>query len=248
MTARPDGPRHLLPTATSADVAAAQPTVAVLPVGSFEQHGRILPLATDTMVAAVIAARLADDYGLFLLPPVTISCSHEHAAYPGTVSISHSTLTAIITDIRRSLRQSGITRLVLVNGHGGNYVLSNIVQEANVSVPEMILFPARQDWEAARQDAGLVTSASEDMHAGELEVSLLLHAYPELVGQVNESDDHDSGPRPHLLTMGMPVYTPSGIIGRPSAGTPEKGRMLLGSLSRSFKEHLGLIAGQEAQV
>lgn len=55
----------------------------MLPVGSFEQHGDHLPLTTDTVVAKLIAQLIATDYDLFLLPPVTLSCSHEHAHMPG---------------------------------------------------------------------------------------------------------------------------------------------------------------------
>jgi creatinine amidohydrolase len=65
----------LITTATSTDEAKRGSTVAVLPVGSFEQHGDHLPLATDTIVACVIANRLAVTYNLLLLPPVTMSCS-----------------------------------------------------------------------------------------------------------------------------------------------------------------------------
>jgi creatinine amidohydrolase len=115
----------LISMATSAEVAATEPWVAVLPIGSFEQHGAFLPLATDTIVACAIAEALAAAYPLLLLPPITVSCSHEHAAWPGTVSISATTLTAVVTDIRNSLQRSGIDRLALVNGHGGNYVLGN---------------------------------------------------------------------------------------------------------------------------
>ena len=100
--------------------------MALLPIGSFEQHGAHLPLATDTVVACAVAERVAAAYDLFLLPPVTISCSHEHSSWPGTVSISHTTLTAVITDVLASLRGSGIERLALVSGHGGNYVLSQL--------------------------------------------------------------------------------------------------------------------------
>ena len=92
----------LLPTATTADEKAGAAKCAVLPVGSFEQHGDYLPLATDTMVASLIAAEVATAYDLMLLPPVTISCSHEHAAWAGTVSISSSTLRAIINDVAAS--------------------------------------------------------------------------------------------------------------------------------------------------
>nr|WP_083978430.1 creatininase family protein [Micromonospora rosaria] len=116
---------NLWTTATASDEKRRNATVAILPIGSMEQHGPHLPLTTDTIVASAIASALADRYPTLLLPPVTISCSHEHAAWKGTVSISSSTLHAIITDVQTSLRHQGIDRLVLVNGHGGNYVLSN---------------------------------------------------------------------------------------------------------------------------
>jgi creatinine amidohydrolase len=231
----------LITTATSRDEQDRGARVAVLPVGSFEQHGDFLPLITDTIVACVIARRLSADYGLLLLPPVTLSCSHEHSAFAGTVSISAETLIAVVTDLTESLRRSGIDRLAIVNGHGGNYVLANIVQQANVAGPQMVLFPGRTEWEAARAAAGLQTAASEDMHAGELEVSLLLHTYPELVGKDFRHRDWQAHPRPHLLVTGMRGYTESGVIGRPSLATAEKGRALLDSLARSFKDHLALL-------
>jgi creatinine amidohydrolase len=77
----------LITTATSTDEAKRGATVALLPVGSFEQHGDHLPLTTDTLVACVIANQLAITYNLFLLPPITMSCSHEHESFEGTVSI-----------------------------------------------------------------------------------------------------------------------------------------------------------------
>jgi creatinine amidohydrolase len=81
----------------------------------------------------------------FQLPLITILCSHEHSSWPGTLSISARTLSAIIADITQSLEQSGISKVVLVNGHGGNYALSNVVQEANVSGKRMALFPTGED-------------------------------------------------------------------------------------------------------
>lgn len=229
---------NLLSTATSEDERRRAAPVAVLPVGSFEQHGGFLPLATDSVVACAIAERITAAYDLFLLPPVTISCSHEHSAWPGTVSISHTTLTAVINDVFTSLRRSGVERLALVNGHGGNYVLSNIVQEANAAGPVMTLFPARDDWNAARQAAGLTSDGHADMHAGELEVSLLRHVAPELLRPGVETSDHQADDRNLLLVHGMAGYTKSGVIGMPSAGTADKGRMILDSLVDTFKAHL----------
>lgn len=232
----------LITTASSRDEQDRAARVAVLPVGSFEQHGDFLPLITDTVVACLIARRVSADYGLFLLPPVTLSCSHEHSGFAGTVSISASTLAAVVSDVAESLRASGIDRLAIVNGHGGNYVLANVVQQANTAGPRMTLFPSRTDWEGARTAAGLDSTPSEDMHAGELEVSLLLHGHPELVDDGYRRGDWQADPRPHLLVTGMRGYTETGVIGRPSLASADKGRAFLESLARSFKDHLALLS------
>ncbi len=231
-------------TATSRDETERAATVAVLPVGSFEQHGSHLPLSTDTLIASAIARRLADDYDLLLLPPVTIGCSHEHAGFAGSVSVSSATLSAIVRDVADSLRTAGVPKLVLVNGHGGNYVLSNVVQEANVEARTMLLFPRSEDWADARAAAGAESSNHEDMHGGESETSILLAESPEVVRPNYREADNIVDDRRFLLTVGMGGYTDSGIIGRPSLATAEKGRMLLDALSERFKEHLGLLSPQ----
>src|SRR4029453_9069542 len=123
----------LITTATSQHERERAARVAGLPAGSFEQHGNFLPLITATVVAGLIARRVSADYGLFLLPPVTLSCSHEHSGFAGTVSVSASTLAAVVSDVAESLRAAGIDRLALVNGHGGNYVLAKVVHKAQTA-------------------------------------------------------------------------------------------------------------------
>ncbi|WP_216916697.1 creatininase family protein [Nocardia noduli] len=228
-------------TASSTEVAAADARVAVLPVGSFEQHGDHLPLITDTVVACLIAQRLADSYPVLLLPPVTMSCSHEHEQFPGTVSLSPETLIAVIGDIRRSLARSGITALVLVNAHGGNYVLSNIAQEANTVGRNIVVYPGRDDWNLARKAAGMETNSHDDMHGGELETSILLHAEPALVRASFRQADHEAPERPYLHLLGMAGYTASGIIGRPSAATDVKGKAALDALTKAFEDCFTLL-------
>jgi creatinine amidohydrolase len=207
-------------------------------VGSFEQHGPFLPLATDTVIACAIAREIAAAYPVQPLPPVTISCSHEHAAWAGTVSISAPTLYSVVRDIAESLRLSGVPKLVLVNGHGGNHVLANIVQESRGA---MALFPGLPDVVRARNAAGMRTTVEADMHAGELETSVLLHAHPELVKPGFEPSDSAADDRPHLLTLGMTAYTASGVIGRPSLASAAKGKALLASLVDSFAEYLAVL-------
>ena len=133
-----------------------------------------------------------------------------------------------------------VDQLVVVNGHGGNYLLSNVVQEANTESRRMALFPGRDDWDLARQHAGLISSAHDDMHAGEIETSLLLHVCPDQVRAGFEGADHLSE-RPQLLVLGMRGYTTSGVIGMPSQGTAAKGKAVLESLTTSFDRTLNVL-------
>ena len=232
---------HLVPISTTTDARVRQAQTAILPIGSFEQHGPYLPLTTDTLVACAISQGIADSYPVLELSPLTITCSHEHKAWPGTVSISARTLHDVICDIRQSLQLSGVDKLVLINAHGGNYVLRNIVQEASVAGPHMALFPENTQWATARTAANMTTSNHEDMHAGELETSILLHAYPEVVRAGYEAADHVADDRTGLLTLGMEHYTESGIIGRPSLASATKGKAALASLVNSFADCLGMM-------
>jgi len=120
---------------------------------------------------------------------------------------------------------------------------ANIVQEASIDGPFMALFPGRDDWNRARADAGLATTGHDDMHAGELETSILLHTSPHVVRDGNGTADFDASNRPHLLTLGMRGYTDTGVIGKPSLGSAAKGKAIIESLVESFNEHLQLLGG-----
>lgn len=79
------------------------------------------------------------------------------------------------------------------------------------------------------------------MHAGEIETSILLHAHPGLVRDGYQAADWVADDRRHLLTTGMEQYTQSGVIGRPSLGSPEKGKAVLASLVESFATVLDIL-------
>jgi creatinine amidohydrolase len=232
---------YLLPTSTATEERERDASVALLPVGSFEQHGDFLPLATDTVIAVTVARAIAARYPVLLLPPVTISCSHEHAGWRGTVSISAATLYATVTDVAESLRRSGIDKLVLVSGHGGNYVLGNVVQEASARGERMALFPTEVDWLAARAAGGVELGPESDMHAGELETSLLLHAHPGLVRADYADHDELADERNRMLTRGLVAYTASGVVGRPSLASAAKGKDALANLAESFADVLAAL-------
>lgn len=127
---------------------------------------------------------------------------------------------------------------MIVNGHGGNYVLKHVAQQSNITKPRLILFPTSDDWAKARIDAGMETSNHEDMHAGELETSILLQVAPESLRPGYEQGDHSADDRRFLNTLGIAAYSKSGIIGQPSLGTQDKGSRALDSLAVSFSEHI----------
>ncbi|BAX96703.1 creatinine amidohydrolase [Mycobacteroides stephanolepidis] len=234
----------LIPATTTTDPAAQAP-VAVLPVGSFEQHGPFLPLGTDTLIATAVATAISKHHNVFQLPPITFGCSHEHAAFPGTLSISAATLSYIIEDIAESAAAQGAHGLLVVNAHGGNAVLTNVVQQANhhdTSI-RLGLYPSREDWTEARTAAAITSSNHDDMHAGELETSILLAAHPEYLREGWATADHTADDRRYLTTLGIDAYTRSGVIGYPSQASDTKGRQALDHLGRRAATILEHLAG-----
>jgi len=116
-------------------------------------------------------------------------------------------------------------------------VLSNVVQEADGRGRIRVgLFPSRDHWTEAREATGIVSTSHDDVHAGELETSILLATHP---GQVLDdgwqSADHSAPDRRLLATLGMSAYTDSGVIGYPSLASADKGHAVL--------DHLGKAAG-----
>ena len=167
----------ILSTATAAMIEKDKPNIALVPIGAYEQHGPHLPMTTDTIIACAIAHGLAERHRALRVSPITISCSHEHSGFTGCIALSAATLGRVIGDIVEWVARNEIGLTVLVNGHGGNYVLGNIAQEANVDEPRVLVGPTRKHWNIARRNGEIETRDEHDMHAGEIETSLLLHVW-----------------------------------------------------------------------
>jgi creatinine amidohydrolase len=166
-------------------VAARGNALAVLPVGSLEQHGPHLPVITDTRTAweiSIRAARIAaETMPVLVLPGMWTGMSEHHLPFGGTISLDYSEFRGVIAGVARSLRAIGFARLLLVNGHGGNIdPLAVAVRELAVQYEMPIV--ATTPWRiAAKEVAALMETADHPQHACEAETSVMLAMTPDLV-------------------------------------------------------------------
>ena len=160
---------------TSKEIAQARPAIAILPVGSLEQHGEHLPIATDWLRADDAARRLAERLGDCYLLPALAYALQEHMDLAGTITLRPSTLALVVEDIVLSLRHQGIRRIVVLTTHGGNWILKPTIRDLNFRYPDIRIIHAD----------GPLTSEPErmpcDIHAGAGETGAMLALRPELV-------------------------------------------------------------------
>jgi creatinine amidohydrolase len=203
--------------------------LAILPFGALEQHGPHLPLGTDTITAAHLAGAIADQLDAVLLPAVNYGDTWNNAGYPGTISLSPATVTAIAVDIGHAVIASGGKALVVVNGDWGNrgplYSAMRILTEDGI--PAIVLdYPGMDDAIAAVRESR--PAAPGLNHAEEIETSILLSLAPDLVHTdryVAEYPDFpgDFGTRP----MQLHPFSKSGVFGDPATASAAKGETIL---------------------
>jgi creatinine amidohydrolase len=163
--------------------AGARGAIAVLPVGSQEQHSEHLPMGTDTLLADAVldaAAGLLGDGGpeLVRLPALPFGHSQHHL-FAAAVSLSVPTLLAVLDDVLDSLVRSGFRRVLLVNGHGGNEEVVRLAVK-RCALRADVALGACSYWALGTT----ADPARTPGHAGWFETSLLLAVHPDLVGPV----------------------------------------------------------------
>ncbi|HWG54839.1 MAG TPA: creatininase family protein [Gemmatimonadaceae bacterium] len=160
--------------------------VAILPWGATEAHNYHLPYATDVIHArhvACEAARMAWDHGarVIVLPAIPFGVNTGQLDIPLTINMNPATQAAVLGDIVGSLATQGITKLVIVNGHGGND-FRQMIRELQPRFPRVLLCSV--NWYQV-VDADQFFLPGD--HAGELETSVMLHIAPELVLPLSEA-------------------------------------------------------------
>ena len=202
--------------------------LAFLPVGALEEHGPHLPLSTDTIVAVHTARLLAERFDGLLLPAVPYGETWATSSYPGTVSLSPATVTAVAVDIGRAVAGFGVRGTVIVNGDFGNRgPLAAAVRSLNgEGIDAMVLdYPGLDDAIAEhRRSEPLVGGMN---HAEEVETSMVLAVDPELVHPDRYVAEYptlpvDFGLRPRQLHE----VSISGVFGDPTPARAETGELL----------------------
>jgi creatinine amidohydrolase len=200
-------------------------TLCLLPVGATEQHGRHLPLSTDSDIATAICRAAAERTGVPVLPTLTISSSHAHTTkWPGTLSYPPTMLIAMVVELSRWVAAAGLRQLLILNAHGGN------VAPLAVAVDEIRRAGELQvgviSWfDLSPEIRELTFADGEDIHANAAETSLMLHLRPELVVAEEIRDDPD---RTAGLVFSYPVDRTSvdGLTGAPSRASAADGERL----------------------
>lgn len=156
--------------------------VALLPVGSIEQHGSHLPLDTDSFDAEYLAQQVAAGCGEpkpLVLPLIPYGVSYHHDDFTGTMSISNETLSRLVYEIGMSAARNGFIKVVIINGHGGNVpALKFAAQMIN---RDAHIFVCVDTGETSDPDVLDLAETPNDVHAGEIETSVSLAIRPHLV-------------------------------------------------------------------
>ncbi len=208
----------------------------VVPLGSVEQHGHHLPLATDTRVAEAVARAAGPD--AVVAPAIPYGASGEHEGFPGTVSIGTDALTTLLVEYGRSAcRWAG--RLLVVNGHGGN------LDALRSAVPLLRAEGRDAAWFPCGVPGG-------DAHAGRTETALLLSVDPRSV-RTDRSAPGVTTPigelLPRLRAEGVRGVSPTGVLGDPAGATAEVGARLLGDLAARLTAALpGWVVGDDGRL
>jgi len=214
-------------TSEEIGAAAADGLVAVVPVGAVEQHGPHLPTGTDALLAEHAAKRACSRTGDVLLPTVTLGCSLGHTEHwPGTLSLTPSTLSLVVVELGRWAYASGFRRFLLVNAHATNGPpCQSALLQLRYELPDLLVrFVSVFD--LTPEISTRYRSDADDFHANEAETSLVLHLAPEQVRTERAVDEEDRT-RGRVWQYAMPAVSRSGVVGAPSMAEATSGESLL---------------------
>jgi creatinine amidohydrolase len=202
----------------------------ILPVGSVEEHGPHLPLGTDAFHAIELARRVAEVRPVLVAPPVYYGLCRSTREHPGTVSISSSTLRALILDLGREFFRQGLHNLVVISGHAGGTHMAAITDAGEqlleelpkIRVAVVNILDLLREVLAARPE---LVATKGDAHAGEVETALMLATHPHLV-KGSAPAEWPAFPK-YILVRDKQKFWPGGVWGDPAKATAKQGEQIL---------------------
>lgn len=234
---------------TAADLAQACKSTnatAALPIGSLERHGDHLPLGTDAMAVerkVLAAARIEP---LVVLPTLYYTHVKEMKNSLGAIAFETDLLMKMVENICDEASRNGFKKIILINGHGGNrFWLPLLMMDLCDADKDYAAFFLRLDqYDVSRQIHKLRDSDVPEAHAGEIETSVALHLYPELV----KMDRLPAEPGLPRDLPAVPAYTPiewysmypDAYAGDARPATAEKGKnafdIQVSAMAKAFKD------------
>jgi creatinine amidohydrolase len=192
----------------------------IIPVGSIEQHGKHLPLGTDTYGAIEASKLIAQKAEVLVAPAVLAGLSEHHMGFPGTITLRPETFEAVVFDAAQSLIHHGFKKIMIYNGHGGNTTsVKNVIQKINQTTAATAVFLNEIELPEEEEPEPPI---SYDWHAGEGETSYMLYLTPSLVDMSRAEKPvltfppvvqkiQESGGDPNLqLVQGANLFRPKG--------------------------------------
>ncbi|HMO57490.1 MAG TPA: creatininase family protein [Roseiflexaceae bacterium] len=216
----------------------ASTALVLLPVGAIEQHGPHLPVGTDRMLVAHVAAAAAEQAGatipIIVAPVLPFGSSHHHLPFGGTISLATETYYRALCDMIESLVTSGFQRIFLLNGHGGNSELIQLVAR-DLALRHRVHIAAAPYWSIAWQAlvaAGALQGAPVPGHAGTFETSLMLALHPDLVREplpqrADQPDGSTLGFEPYRSELHGAWQRMDGYTDSPQQASAKRGRQML---------------------
>lgn len=208
--------------------------VAVIPVGSIEQHGPHLPVSTDSDIVTEVAKRLTEKKNFLLMPTITCGVSYEHAPY-FNLSIRESTLRTVLTDLCLSLQSNGIKSVFIINGHHGNQKpiknISSLITKASKNKIKVFAFSYWHFMEGDFDHAGFVETSI--MLAISKNVKMKLAKKGLDTSNMTKQEIKKIG---KLATKSFPKVTKNGVWGDPRNATKKAGEKILTEITQKLQK------------
>lgn len=216
----------------------------ILPIGSVEQHGPHLPLGLDAMHAIALAQRAAEAKPCLAAPPLWYGMCRSTALHPGTIGISGPTFRALLHDIGLALWRQGARALCLLTGHAGGTHQAAMIEAGEGLLEATGLNVATVCVLDLLDEAKHFLECDGDSHAGEVETSLAMHLWPDLV-KGGAPGEYPTYPR-FILVRDKQGHWPGGVWGDPGKASAAKGRLLLEAETEALVRVLGELEAQPA--